>query len=250
MRLAIIMGTLAACAAPARAADISALPTITVVGVGEVKTDPDIANLAFSIRGEGASPDAATRGLVAKQKAIINGLGVLGGGRMEIRTGEVRLDETRAAGCGGDDDDNPRLSTGKCAVTGYLASISVSVRMEAVKNAGTAVGLAARLGASNAHASDFDILKHDDAARRAAAAALADAHNRAEAIASAAGEKLGPVVKVTDEAATASDGDDIMVTGARVPAPVMVMPPPVAVDIRPEPISTTARLTVTYAIAR
>jgi uncharacterized protein YggE len=243
------MGTLAACAAPATAADVAALPTITVVGVGEVKTDPDIANLAFSVRGEGSSADVATRGLVAKQKAIIDGLGALGSGKMEIRTGEVRLDETRAAGCG-DDDDNPRLSTGKCAVTGYLASISVSVRMDSVKNAGTAVGLAARLGASNAHASDFDILKHDDAARRAAAAALADAHNRAEAIASAAGEKLGPVVKVTDEAATTIDSEDIVVTGARVPAPVMVMPPPVAVDVRPEPISTTARLTVTYAIAR
>lgn len=249
MRVAIVIGTLTACAAPAAAADVSAAPTITVVGVGEIKTDPDIANLAFSIRGEGSSADAATHLLVAKQKAIIGGLGTLGSGRMEIRTGEVSLNETHAAGC--DDDSNARLSTGKCAVTGYLASIAVSVRMTSVKDAGTAVGLAARLGASSAHASDFDILKRDDAARRAAAAALADAHSRAEAIAVAAGEKLGPVVKVIDEAATASPSENIMVTGSRLPAPAMVMPaPPVAVDIRPEPISTTTRLTVTYAIAR
>jgi uncharacterized protein YggE len=249
MRVSIVLSTLAACAAPANAADQTTPPTITVIGVGEVKTDPDIANLVFSIRGEGSSADAATRGLVAKQKAIIDGLGAVGSGRMEVRTGEVRLDETRAAGCGDDDGDNPRLSTGKCAVTGYLASIRVTVRMASAKDAGTAAGLAARLGASNARASDFEILKPGDAARRAAAAALADAHSRAEAIAVAAGEKLGPVVKVIDEAATASLNEDIVVAGLRLPAPAMVMPP-VAVDIRPEPISTTTRLTVTYAIAR
>jgi uncharacterized protein YggE len=248
MRVSIVLGTLAACAAPANAADGTTPPTITVVGVGEVKTDPDIANLTFSVRGEGSSADAATRGLVARQKAIIDGLGALGSGRIEVRTGEVRLDETRAAGCGDDDGDNPRLSTGKCAVTGYLASIRVTVRMASAKDAGTAAGLAARLGASNARASDFEILKPGDAARRAAAAALADAHNRAEAIAAAAGEKLGPVVKVTDEAATATEGDEIVVTALRAPA--QVAPPPIAVDIRPESISTTARLTVTYTITR
>lgn len=249
MRHAAIGLALLVSGAGAQAADAPAPPSITVEGIGQVETMPDVATISFSIRGEGAVADAATRNLVAKQQAILGGLATLGDGRMQIRTGEVSLNEARAGDCNSDDDDKVRLSTGKCAVTGYVAQVSVTVRMGSVKDAGTAVGLAARLGASNARMSGFDLLQPGDAKRRAAAAAIADARTKAEAIAAASGDRLGPIQKVIDSEAMGGIGDEIVVTGTRNNLR-RLPPPPVAVDIRPEPVKTTARFSVTFAIQR
>lgn len=238
---------LAAAPVMAQVAEPPAPPSITVAGVGRIETAPDLAEINFSIRGEGMSPDAATRSMVAKQKAVLDGLASLGDGRMRIRTGNVSVNAARAGDCGGDgdDDDKAHLSTGKCAVTGYVAGISVTVELSAVNDAGTAVGLAARLGANNPHMSGFELAKPGEGAGRAAAAAIADARSKAQAIAAGAGERLGPILKVVDNDSRNGVGDEIVVTGLRRNAPP---PPPVAVDIRPEPVETVANLTVTFAI--
>jgi uncharacterized protein len=248
MRRAAI-GLILAAAAPVSAqnGDVPPGPSITVSGIGKVETMPDLAEINLGIRGEGASPDAATRAMVAKQQAVLDGLASLGDGRMRVRTGNVSVNAARAGDCGGEDDDDDKvhLSTGKCAITGYVAGVSVTIEMAAVKDAGTAVGLAARLGASNPHMSDFHLSQTGDAARRANAAAIADARAKAEAIAGAAGERLGPILKVIDNDSHPGGYDDVIVTGLRRNAPP---PSPVAVDIRPEPVQTIASLSVTFAI--
>ncbi|MGN6376293.1 MAG: SIMPL domain-containing protein [Sphingomonas sp.] len=225
-------------------------PTIRVLGTGEVQTPPDVATMRFSVRGERQTPDDATRALVAKQKTIVAGLGDLAHGQVEVQTGNVEMNVARAGDCQLNRyGSGASLSQGPCAIIGYVATLSTTVRLKDIKLVGTAAALAAQRGAEDAAVSGFDLVADTDARRRATAAALADAKQQAEAIASGSGEHLGRLLSVQDEQASGSPPPDIRVTAlVAVPAPPPPPPPPPGVTLTPAPIDTSARLIVTYAI--
>ena len=224
-------------------------PTVEVIGIGTVKPPPDIARLSFDIRGEGTTADKATQALVDRQKDVVDALtGLLGSAPIAIHTSGMKIEASRSPDCKGDDDysDQPRLSTGPCAILGYVAGVSIDVRTKDIKDAGTAVGLAGRLGADNASIEGFDLEDKDAARREAAAKALADANDQAEAITKGSGADLGPLLSVRNQAADA-EAMDVVVTASRA-APPVVSAPPIVVTTLPQPIETTVRLVVTYAI--
>ncbi len=246
--------------------------TILVSASGKVETAPDMATMALSIRGEGKTPDAATAALAAKQKAIFAGLRGLDP-KLEVRTGDIAFREVRGGNCANSpdsdgasmaqmaddlDDDATMASTdaaggsstanakGPCRVIGHRATTETSIRLASVKDAGTAVGLAGRLGAASARVENFGLRDDTAAARRALDQAMANARSQAAALAAASGSRLGPVVSIMN-------GD---VAGrARVMAMEsysMVMPvaapPPITIDITPTPVETSAQLVVTFAL--
>lgn len=223
--------------------------TIQVSGTGVVRTVPDIALLVVYLRGEGATPDAATQALADKQKAVTGGLVGLLGADAVPTTGNVTIIEARNGNCPRGYDSPPRISTGDCAVTGYIATLQGNVRTANVAKAATAAGLAARLGASDARLEGYDLSDHESARTRASAAAITAARTRAEEIARGAGVHLGPVTSLRDEAS-----GDIVVTGTRyrtdmAPPPMAApAPPPIALDLKPRPIETRAQVYATYAI--
>jgi len=234
-----------AATSPAIAAPAAAPPHIVVVGYGSVRTDPDIANLAFTIRGEGATSDAAATELVRKRAAIADGLAKLLCPEATLNTGELSIKEAHDKACDRE-DYQPRLSTGACAVRGYVASLDASLRISPVKDAGTALSLATRLGASNTQISDYSLRYPSSARRQAEAAAIADAHARALGIAAASRSRLGALISVEDQEARRGGAAEIMVTARR--RSDGEAPPPVVIDLKPVPIDTTATLTVTYAV--
>jgi uncharacterized protein YggE len=138
------------------------------------------------------------------------------------------------------------LSQGACSVVGYLATMRVNLVTTAVSKSGTAVGLAARLGASDPRLDGFDLAKPADARMRATAAAMVDAKARAQQLATAAGIRLGEIVSVTDQS---REGDEDIVVTASMVAPPTVAAPPIQIDINPSPIETQQQVFVTYAIA-
>lgn len=247
---------------------------ITVSAEATVETAPDLAELTVSVRGEGKTPDEATRALASRLKAVSDGLRGLDPAAV-VRTGSVAIGEVRAGECRRDSvlplgaaaslelaADNleqmaDAATTGMmaaaptakdpCAVIGYIARSESSVLLRAVKDAGTAVGLAGRLGAASAGVERFDLVDDKAAHLRAVAAAVAKAKAQAEAIAAASSARLGPITAVTD-------GADRTVAAyamqANMPAPAIALETPVAVDLTPQPVSTTARLTVIFALAR
>ncbi len=228
------------------------IPNIQVAGSATISTPPDRANLVYWGTGEGKTADEASTQLAAKHKAISDGLARLLGGRTEISSGEVSVIETREPACDGPGNYNnrPRLSTGACAVTGYVATLQGNVRTSATDKAGTAAGLAARLGARDARLQNFFLSNPEEAQRRATVAAIADARARAEAVAVGAGVRLGELLTLNDQ----NNMGDIMVRandiGAPPPAPPAPPAPAVAIDVKPRPIETRARVFVRYAIAR
>lgn len=223
-------------------------PAIHVTGRGRVATPPNVAVIDYWITGEGETPDAASAALAAKQEAVTRGLASLLGPRTAISGGNVVVIETRGPECRGAEGYNvpPRLSEGACAPTGFIARLQGNVRTDAVAKAGTAAGLAARLGASDARLQQFLLVDGGEARRRAVAQALADARASAAALAAGAGARLGPILSVRDQ----GQGGEIIVTGSRAsaPPPPPPPPPPVEIELTPRPIETEAQVFVSYAI--
>ena len=67
MAAAIALGAVPAALA---AQDVDKLPSILVSGSGEVETDPDRANITYTLRGEGSTSDDAVRRSEGARKKI------------------------------------------------------------------------------------------------------------------------------------------------------------------------------------
>lgn len=243
----LLAALLAAPAAPATPSPVDTPErTVDVTGIAEIETPPDVATLRFVVTGEGRTADEASSMLAARHRAVTAGLAGLLGARTAITATDVAVQEARGAQC---QQYGPvRMSQGECAVTGYVATISGSVRTTAVEKVGTAAGLALRLGARDAQLSGQALADPAAARARAMAAALADARARASAIASGMGARLGPVLRVRDT--IGGEEPEIVVAAVRVPPPPPppAPPPPVTIDFKPRPVTTRAQVYVTFAL--
>ncbi|MDB5712017.1 MAG: hypothetical protein JWL96_4087, partial [Sphingomonas bacterium] len=132
--------------------------------------------------------------MVARRVKIDAGLALFR--QIEARASQVSVREVRSRECQ-PGYGAPTLSTGACAIIGYVAELSVSVRTTLPKQAGTIVGLLGHEGASNPSLGGFALADPGAAQRRAIAAALDDAHRKAEAIAAGTGVKVGRLVSAT-----------------------------------------------------
>lgn len=247
--------------------DMARPNTILVSASGKVETAPDLATMTLSIRGEGKTPDAATTALATRQSAVIAGLRALDP-RLEVRTGDIAFRELRGGDCGtaaGSDamlladridaaadtldriaDGGKPDAKGPCRVIGHQATIETTIRLASVKDAGTAAGLAGRLGAAEARVESFTLRDDSAASRRALEQAVANARTQAAALAAASGAKLGPVLSIMNGEANAANRAMAMEVAA--PEVMALAPPPVIVDITPAPVETRAQIVVAFAL--
>lgn len=203
MRGGLIALTLLA-AAPAAARVVPpappAAPEILVSVSGAARTPPDRATITYGVRGEGTTSDEATRALADRIKAIRGGTTTLAGAQAERRSAQVAVREVRPRTCDRTDYGQERLSSGDCAIIGYVASANEQIDTASVKDAGTLVGLIGRLGGSDVQLQRFWLANDTAARQEATRAALAKARTQAELIASGSGARLGALQRVQDGA--------------------------------------------------
>lgn len=238
----------AAPAAPQAGFQLLPVPArMEVTGYGEVKYMPDVATITYTIRGEGPTSDDAVRAMTAAATRIGAAVHEIDAAA-EPKTSEVRIAAVRSTDCKEQEYGPQQLSTGACAIAGYVATQSVNLRTLAVKDSGTLVGLVGRAGGMNPRIESFTVRDSHLQQQQAIAAALADALSKASAIAAASHVQLGPILNVSSGPRT--DAQQIIVSGSRIPrvnAPPPP-PPPVPVNIVPDLLTTTSYVTVTYAI--
>ena len=249
MRLAGIIIALAL-ATPVDAQDGASPRGIQVVGNGRVSTMPDMAVLHYWITREGKVPDDASKAIAAKVAAVNNGLrGLLQGG-VEITNSDLVIIAVRGSGCenGSGYNATPRFDQGTCSIVGYLATLEGTIRMSDVSKAGTAAGVAARLGARDARLQAYELKDRRAAYQMAMQAAIADAKSQAVLIARAADRKLGALLTVRDQNYRVAE--DVGTIPVMVPAAPPPPPPlaPVVIDLKPSPIHTDAQVLVSFAI--
>jgi len=225
-------------------------PKILVDGYGEVQTMPDLAVISYSVRGEGATSDEAVRAMTVTAARIEGSLHRIDAAARPT-TGGVRVSPVKSSACKDRqyDSDDEQLSKGACAIVGYVATQSVELRTGDVKDAGTMVGLAGRGGAINAQLSRWDLNDPRDAKRRAIAAALSDAQGKAAAVAAGTHVGLGPILTIATTNRDAVRTEDL-INSLPQSYGAAERDEPVPVKLIPEPITTSATVTVSYAIAR
>lgn len=221
---------------------------IVVEGSGSAKTPPNVAEIEYDIAGEGQTSDQALKALVSKSAAVESALRSMDA-TLDLHSTTVEIQAVRRGECKEEEyDRTAHLSTGECAIVGFVATQDFDLRTTKVMDAGTMVGLASRAGASNPKIDSFGLADQRGAKQQAIAAALADARSKAEAVAAGSNAQLGDVISISlDEAR----GEDIVVTGTvRELRQSSVQETPVTVSVTPGPVYTRAQVTVTYAIAR
>lgn len=242
----IVLAAAALLASPALGQPNVVTPhAIDVTGHGKTSVPPDTANIHYWLRGEGKTPDDATRAMVESQKRVESGLRSFLGPDAGITNSNLLVIEVRDPNCKKGPGQGA-LVEDECPVVGYLASSQGDVRTGSVAKAGTAVGLASRLGASDARLLGFELRNIASAQSEAMTRAVNDARGHAQVLASAAGGHLGRVLNIRY-------GSYLM--AANMPAvPVMAPPPPppppppVEIDMKPQPQEISADVSVSYEL--
>ena len=221
--LLLLAAALAGVAEPrfARSAATPAGRTITVTGTGSVVSVPDRASFSFGVDTRGATAAAALASNAAAARAMIAALKAAGVAAADLQTTQVSL--------------SPQTSQDGTTIVGFAASSSVSATA-ALAKAGATVDAAVGAGATSVSGPVLSTADQASLEKQALAKAVADAKDKADALAAAAGLRLGAVRTIV-EGSAAAPLPWAAAKGAAVPADV---------PVEPGTQETDATVTVTY----
>jgi hypothetical protein len=229
LALAAILGMLgmllvrpAAAQAPAGEA---AVRQITVVGRGEARGAPDRASINLGVETRGATAAEALAQNNTQMAALVAKLKELGIQGADIQTSGFNV--------GTDYDYEARQ------VRGYIVSNSVAVTVRDLASVGSLLDQMVQAGANNIYGISFSVA--DTKALEAAAReqAIADAKERAEQMAQAAGVSLGEVLVVSE------------VVGGVTPMPMMadaMLSEKAGAPVEPGSLGFSAQVQVSFAL--
>lgn len=200
---------------------------LSVSATGEADMRPDEARFQAGVQNWAGNAEAASRETAADIEEIVAALRELGVEDKDIQTSTVSVQRI---------DYGDRKGQ-------FQAYNTVSVRLRDIEKAGQAVTAVTNVGANIVSGPDLRLSNPEAAANTAYAAAYANARNRAEAYAEAAGMEISRVLYIRDAGgsqgnryfsgaqATAADAM------ARVAPPPPVSPPPM---VRTSPMAEEA----------
>lgn len=201
------------------AAATAADRTITVTGTGSVTSVPDRAEFTFGVETRAKTATAALARNSTDAAAVIAAVKAAGVGAADIQTSQVSL--------------SPQMSQDGSEVTGYVASNVVTVKTDLAK-AGKLVDAAVGAGANSVGGPMLSRSDADAQYRDALKKAVADARLKAQALADAAGLKLGAVQSIVEGTAS-------------TPLPLAAKLDSGGAPIEPGTQETQATATVTFA---
>jgi uncharacterized protein YggE len=211
-------------AAVAATASSAAAGTITVHGTGIVETTPTTADFTFGVSALGSTATAALSANARKMNQVIDAVKGRGVAAADIQTAQISL--------------QPNENSSGDKILNYTVTNSVTVHVRSIANAGPVVDAAVHAGSNEIDGPSLAASDQLILSRQALKAAMADARARAQAIASAAGVKLGAVRSVSDQ------------TASTTPLPFAnAAASPASTPVSAGTVSIESDVTVTYAIA-
>jgi uncharacterized protein YggE len=219
--VAALAGVLRPAAAESAEADRQ---TIVVTGTGTIAVVPDRADLSFGVESRGRSAREALAANAIEMRRVLAALREAAVDRRDLRTEQVSL--------------MPVYDAHGREVVGYVASNTVAVEVE-ITAAGKVIDAAVDAGANNVYGPTMSRSDEGELYREALRAALGDARRKAEALASAGGASVGPLVAIAETGA------------APPPEPVAAERATLAADttpIEPGRSELVATVTVTYEL--
>jgi uncharacterized protein YggE len=217
--LAATVAVLQAGDAPAAAGDPS--DSITVQGNATVSSTPDRATISFGVETQAVTARAALSANASELRRVI--AAVKAGGGTDVQTQAVQL--------------SPRYGENGQAVTGYVATNTVSAVVKELAKAGALIDAAVEAGANQIYGPSLARSDQTALYKVALKAAVADAKASAQALAGASGVTLGRVTAVVEN-------------GGSQPVPVELQKTMAdSTPIEPGTHETPASVTVTFAIS-
>lgn len=168
-------------------------PEIAVSAHGEARVAPDRASVTLGVQSRAASASDAARENAALQRAVIDTLHSIGFDAAQITTANYNV---RA-------DYRPTAPGEPPSVTGYVVSNTVRVMLRDPDHVSRVIDAALGKGANAVHGLQFYLADPAPARQAALLDAVAKGRADAEALARAAGGRLGAVIEIST--APASD---------------------------------------------
>ena len=187
MRLLIAYAVIAAFLWP-MAAFADASGTLTVTGTATVNAAPDQATLSLGVTTTGATAAVAMGANNDAASAVIARLIAAKVAERDMQTTGLSLNPNWVMNAAGTAQE----------IQGYTASSTLTVRIAALDAAGAILDAAIADGANTLNGLTFGLADPRPAEDDARKAAVADALARAQVLAQAAGETLGPIVSITE----------------------------------------------------
>ncbi len=164
--------------------------TLTVTGVGSVRTPPDQALIDTGVISEAASAADALADNNAAMAQVLAALEEHGIQPWDVQTTTFDVAPVYRR-------DEPR---GQPEIAGYRAVNQVRVRVAALDALGEVLDALVRAGSNQVHGVGFGIADESVPLAEARRRAMADALSRAELYAQAAGVRVGPVLSISEQA--------------------------------------------------
>jgi uncharacterized protein len=183
--LAIALVALSGCTKVITAPAGSAANTVTADGTGKAQATPDTAEMSFGVSTTSANAKTALEDASKVAEQITAAVKKAGVAEKDIQTQSVNVYPQST-------DQN-----GKQVITGYQASLSVSVKVRDIGKLGDVITAANNAGANSISGPSFTVADPAPYEAEAIDKAVADARKRAEAMAKAAGKSVGAVLSVS-----------------------------------------------------
>jgi uncharacterized protein YggE len=228
-----------------------AAATITVMGYGSAEQAPTYAVINYSLTGEGTTQTDALAAFTTRREkveAALKGLAGLTG--IEIKSDDLSFTEMRGPKCDDDRSSETHLSTGDCAVIGYVVSVSFKVTLRPASRQGDAISMASQYGASGLELASTGVDDMPGLRAQATAAAMRDAQDQAQKIAAAAGGRLGRILKVEDPIATGPRVYGVTTVGSDQLSLRGNTNPIVRLDLNVAPVRANASYAVTFELLK
>ncbi len=168
-------------------------PEIATSGDAVVSKRPDLAIVSAGVQSQQSTAGAAQSDLASKTARLVARIKSLGVADADLSTAGYAI--------------GPVYSPGGDSITSYRASEQLIVKWHTVDTVGRTVDAIVQDGGATNLSVGFTLNDPKPAEAEARSLAITDAHSRAQAMASAAGVRLGQVLLVSD-------------LGGRVPTPV------------------------------
>jgi len=178
---------------PSVVAAASGDPThgITVQGTAIISLKPDMASLYLGVDAQATTATQAQSNASKAMAAVIAAVKKQGVADADVATQGINLNPTY----------DPNIN-GTSHVNGYQASQSLSVKVRDLDKLGPVIDAGVAAGATSVGGISFSLADPTAATDQARQMAVADAHKRAQSMATAAGVTLGAPISVTEESAT------------------------------------------------
>lgn len=172
--------------------DMDLVPLLSVSGSGQARVAPDEASVRLGVLAQAKTARAAQEQVNRVANAILASVQALGVRPEQIQTSELNLSPLYSQGR----PEEGRIEEPR--ITGYQASNVVIITLQDLTKVGPVIDAGLAAGANRLDGVFFG-LRNDQAARaQALTAAVAEARSKAEALAKAAGVRLGDLVEITE----------------------------------------------------